>query len=48
VAEHCRTGIGVTDAVCEHLPDMGGLIRQGEITVPGVQSPLTIYEPELG
>lgn len=48
VAEHCRTGIGVTGAVCEHLTDMGGLIRRGEISVPGRKSPLTIYEPELG
>ena len=48
VAEHCRTGIGVTGAVYDNLNDVGGLARRGEIDVPGVGAPLVIYELELG
>jgi class 3 adenylate cyclase len=47
VARNCRTGIGVTDAVRRQLSRTEDLVPCGEITVPGVQSPLTIYEPEL-
>jgi len=47
VARHCRTGIGVTDAVCGQLSDSSNLVRRGEIAVPGVESSITIYEPEM-
>jgi len=47
VAEHCRSGIGITDAVWEHLHDTDGLVQRGEASVPGVQDPITIYEPEM-
>lgn len=48
VAKHCPTGVGVTDAVRTHLTHTEGLLERGQITVPGVQSPLTIYEPDFG
>lgn len=47
VARNCPTGIGVTDAVCRQLADSQNLVRRGEIAVPGAESPITIYEPEL-
>ena len=47
VAGNCRTGIGVTDAVRGQLTDTADLVRRGEIAVPGIESPITIYEPEL-
>jgi class 3 adenylate cyclase len=46
VAKNCRTGIGVTGAVCETLTDNERLVRRGQIAVAGMQAPLTIYEPE--
>ena len=48
VAKHCETGIGITDAVCQRLTDTKGLVQRGRITVPGVRSPLTVYEPDGG
>ncbi|HUT95543.1 MAG TPA: helix-turn-helix domain-containing protein [Thermoguttaceae bacterium] len=47
VARNCRTGIGITDTVCGQLANTKNLVRRGEITVPGVESPITIYEPEM-
>jgi class 3 adenylate cyclase len=47
VARHCPSGIGVTDAVRQDLSGAHRLVWRGEIAVPGVQSPLIIYEPEL-
>ena len=39
-------GIGVTGAVREELTDKERLVSRGRIAVAGVESPLTIYEPE--
>lgn len=47
VAGNCESGIGLTDEVFEHLTNTDDLIRRGQITVPGVESPITIYEPIL-
>jgi class 3 adenylate cyclase len=47
VAKNCGTGIGITGAVCEQLTDRERLVRRGQIAVAGVDSPLTVYEPEL-
>jgi len=47
IAEHCPTGIGITDAARGLLRDSAGLVDRGEVTVRGVQVPITIYEPEL-
>jgi class 3 adenylate cyclase len=48
VAQHCQTGIGITDAVYASLTDTEAIVRRGEATLPGVPAPLTIYEPRLG
>lgn len=48
VAEHCQTGIGITEAACKALEVKPNLFPRGEVTVAGVQSPVTVYEPELG
>ncbi|MBC8872171.1 MAG: helix-turn-helix domain-containing protein [Planctomycetes bacterium] len=46
IAEHCPTGIGITDAARGLLHDSAGLVDRGEVTVRGVQVPITIFEPE--
>jgi class 3 adenylate cyclase len=48
VAGHCRSGIGVTDAVRKQLADTEDLVPRGEVSVLGLQTPLTIYEPPSG
>ncbi|MHC4400692.1 MAG: helix-turn-helix domain-containing protein [Planctomycetota bacterium] len=47
VAEHCPTGIGVTEAVSRQLAGSEDLQPRGEVVVSGAATPLTIYEPEL-
>ncbi len=47
VARNCRTGIGVTDAVCAELSNTSCLVRRGEVAVQGARAAVTIYEPEL-
>jgi class 3 adenylate cyclase len=48
VAEHCPTGIGLTEAVRALLDDREDLLHRGEVAIPGVPSPVTVYEPQLG
>jgi class 3 adenylate cyclase len=48
IAEHCKTGIGLTDAVARALPEGISLSRRRDITVLGAETPLTIYEPVGG
>jgi len=47
IAQRCPTGIGITAAAWEHLCDTEGLVSQGQVAVPGVLDPITIYEPQL-
>ena len=46
VAEHCKSGIGLTGAVFDRLSDQRGLEQRGEVAVLGPDEPITIYEPE--
>jgi class 3 adenylate cyclase len=45
IANHCRSGIGVTGAVADALPKREPLARSGEIAVLGADEPVVIYEP---
>lgn len=47
IAQRCRTGIGITAAAWEHLCDSEGLVGQGQVAVPGVLDPITVYEPQM-
>ena len=47
VASHCRTGIGLTEAVARELESPSGLLRAGRVRVKGAGAPVTIYEPPL-
>ena len=46
VASHCRTGIGLTEAVARELEEMAALHPAGRVRVKG-GGPVTIYEPPL-
>ena len=46
VASHCRTGIGLTEAVARELEEMAALRPAGRVRVKG-GGPVTIYEPPL-
>ncbi|HUT57491.1 MAG TPA: helix-turn-helix domain-containing protein [Phycisphaerae bacterium] len=44
VVAHCRSGIGVTEAVVAEL-GAEGFDRAGKVKVAGAEGPITVYEP---
>jgi len=45
VANKCRGGIGMTEAVLDALPKGAAAVRRGRVAVLGASEPVTIYEP---
>lgn len=47
VAENCKTGIGITGAVAEHLDDSRKTTLRGEVSILGVSGKVSVYEPAV-
>lgn len=47
ISEHCRSGIGLTQAVANGLSGKQKTKRAGDVSAPGLSEPVRIFEPVI-